>query len=195
MPASSRCRHNFGARERIWDSGGSLNWLSGYYGRPGQVGAGVAFHNGLLKNPAGSAATTGPDAAWNADWGGYDWMLHSDQWDLFRSDRVREFYNGGAWSAVLNITINDGGFAHSAGIEYSDWAVAGFLVYSCNLNTTQIKQVEDWLDDAYCVTPNSNCFASAYHSAVQQPPPPPSAVPECPPANSTTGFCNQATGR
>ena len=170
--------------------------MSGFYGlTTASKGAGVAYHNGVMVNPVGGTGTA-PFAPWVADWGGYDWMLHSDQWDLFRSDRVREFYNGGAWSATLDVTINAGSVgAGSGGVEYSDWAVAAVLIYSCNLTTTQIKQVEAWLDDAYCVTPNSNCFASAYLSAVQQPPPPPSAVPECPPANSTTGFCNQATGR
>ncbi len=133
-------RYNFGARQRIWDGGGTLNWLSGFYGSMTVVtnkAAGVVFHNGWLGSPAGS--TTAPMRAWDFDWGGYDWMLHSDQWDLFRSDRVREFYTGGSWDSRLIITINDG-FNGPNG-EYSDWAVAAALIYNCTLTSSQVQQV------------------------------------------------------
>lgn len=99
--------------------------------------AGVVFHNGWMGNPAGS--TTAPMRAWDFDWGGYDWMLHSDQWDLFRSDRVREFYTGGSWDRGLIITLNDG-FNGPNG-EYSDWAVAAALIYNCTLTSSQLQQV------------------------------------------------------
>jgi hypothetical protein len=99
--------------------------------------AGVAYHAGYLTaGEAVEGASAGPNVAWDSDWGGYDWMLHSDQWNLFRSDRVREFYTDGGWTTPLGITINDGGQQ-----EYSDWAVAAVAIYSCALTRQQIETV------------------------------------------------------
>ena len=98
----------------------------------------MVFHNGQMGNPAGS--TVAPFRAWNLDWGGFDWTLTSDQWNLFRSDRVREFYTGGTWSQPLIITLNDG-YWGVLGDEYSDWAVAAALIYNCTLSASQIQQV------------------------------------------------------
>jgi hypothetical protein len=142
LPALPRS-YNYGARQRIWDAGGTLNWLSGFYGSLTSVtskGAGVVYHNNFMGNPAGS--TVAPFRAWNFDWGGFDWMLTSDQWDLFRSDRVREFYTGGAWSEPLIITLNDG-YNGVLGSEYSDWAVAVALIYNCTLTASQMQQVRE----------------------------------------------------
>jgi hypothetical protein len=102
--------------------------------------AGVAYHDGPLSNPAGSAVNKGPVSAWNFDWGGYDWMLHSDQWSTFRSDRVREFYTSAAWANPVMMTINNGTNGLTA-LEYSDWAVAATLIYNCTLTSTQVQQV------------------------------------------------------
>jgi hypothetical protein len=75
------------------------------------------------------------------DWGGYDWLLHTDQWSLYRSDRVREFFTAtAAWAGGLDITINHGQNGVGSG-EYSDWGVASVLIYNCTLNASQIAQV------------------------------------------------------
>jgi hypothetical protein len=75
------------------------------------------------------------------DWGGYDWLVHTDQWNLYRSDRVREFFSStAAWTGGLDITINHGQNGASSG-EYSDWGVASILLYNCTLNASQIVQV------------------------------------------------------
>jgi hypothetical protein len=49
-------------------------------------------------------------------------------------------------------------------------------------------QVEQWLDDAYCITPLSSCF-SGYLAPVNTPPTPPPSVSTCLPPNTTTTIC------
>ncbi len=57
---------------------------------------------------------------------------------------MRQYIGGGTWPASLIMSVNHGtAGASTNGIEFSDWAVAGAVIYSCNLNSTQIKQV--WL--------------------------------------------------
>lgn len=55
---------------------------------------------------------------------------------------MRAFFNGGTWSAPLIMSVNHGTEgAISSGIEYSDWAVAAALIYSCNLTLSEMQQV------------------------------------------------------
>lgn len=111
----------------------------------------MAYHEGrLLSDPSGSTA------ARDADYGGYDWLLASDQWGLFRSDRVRQATGGGVWRSSLDLTINYG----DSGGQYSDWAVAAALMYNCNLTAAEIKQVRVPSVHVSCGVP-ARCLGSA----------------------------------
>lgn len=55
---------------------------------------------------------------------------------------MRQYIGGGTWPASLIMSVNHGtAGASTNGIEFSDWAVAAAVIYSCNLNAAQIQQV------------------------------------------------------
>jgi hypothetical protein len=137
------CRCEFGKCGRIFDgysNGSPINWLSGHWNSfNSQKAGGVVFHNNVLKNPVDTTQTAAPWVAWaEIDTVGYDWTLSADQWDYFRSDRAREYFNGGEWTNPLQITINDGSMV---GTETSDWGVAVVLLYNRILSATEIATV------------------------------------------------------
>ncbi len=104
------------------------NWLSGHWGSK----VGVAFHQNWL--------TPYLIASENSD----DWILSSDQNDLYRAQGVDvSVARGGNPSFVSPLAIN------KYGAELSDWAVAMVLVYSRTLSLSEITQIERWLYSVY----------------------------------------------
>lgn len=117
--------------KRILQSEGH-NWLSGFWdGR-----AGVAFH--------GAWVTSGSN---RQDYHGTDMFYMTDQQDLFRSngnDRHNASGTTGAGSTI-NLRINAGQFS----AEKSDFRMSELILYSAELTSAQINQVESYLATKY----------------------------------------------
>ena len=120
-------RYKDGAKKRIFQ-GVTENWASGFYDGK----AGVAFHNGYI-----TAAT---------DLYGYNWVISSDQRNLYRAHSV-DFTAGTAGSPGYpsRIGLNFG----AATSEYSEWAVAEVLVYNRVLSASEMLSVENYLRVKY----------------------------------------------
>ena len=116
-----------GAKKRIFQ-GVTENWASGFYDGK----AGVAFHNGYITAPT--------------DLYGYNWVISSDQRNLYRAQNV-DFTSGTAGSPgyPTRIGLNFG----AATSEYSDWAVAEVLIYNRLLTATEMLTVENYLRSKY----------------------------------------------
>jgi hypothetical protein len=58
-------------------------------------------------------------------------------------------------------------------------------------------QVETWLDNIYCITPHSTCYADSIFAPPASPPPPPPYYEGggCAPSNTSSFFCNSTTGK
>ena len=120
-------RYKDGAKKRIFQ-GVTENWASGFYDGK----AGVAYHNGYITAPT--------------DLYGYNWVISSDQRNLYRAQNV-DFTLGTAGSPgyPTRIGLNFG----AATSEYSDWAVAEVLVYNRLLTVTEMFSVENYLRVKY----------------------------------------------
>jgi hypothetical protein len=120
-------KYNNGAKKRIFQ-GVTTNWASGFYDGK----AGVAFHNGYITAPT--------------DLYGYNWVISSDQRNLYRAQSV-DFTSGTAGSPgyPTRIGLNFG----AATTEYSDWAVAEVLIYNRLLTATEMLSVENYLRAKY----------------------------------------------
>lgn len=120
-------RYKDGARQRIFQ-GVTENWASGFYDGK----SGVAFHNGYITAPT--------------DLYGYNWVISSDQRNLYRAHSVN-FTSGTAGSPgyPTRIGLNFG----AATSEYSDWAVAEVLIYNRVLTATEMLSVENYLRAKY----------------------------------------------
>ena len=120
-------KYNNGAKKRIFQ-GVTENWASGFYDGK----AGVAFHNGYITAPT--------------DLYGYNWVISSDQRNLYRAQNV-DFTSGTAGSPgyPTRIGLNFG----AATSEYSDWAVAEVLIYNRLLTATEMLSVENYLRAKY----------------------------------------------
>ena len=144
-------RYNGINKNRIID-GVATNWFSGFsysYNTTIAGGcAGTAYHGSLMMT--------------YVDFHGRDWVISSDQKNLYRSNGV---LRGGAspyaTGASDNISVNYGLSA-----SYSDWAVAEVIVFERELNTNAITYIEQYLSEKYGIertvpVPNAVSLANA----------------------------------
>jgi hypothetical protein len=118
-------KFNGSQKGRIFD-GTTINWLSGFWaGR-----SGMAYHN-----PAGWITAT-------TDLHGSNWVVSSDQNNLYRSQGVDRLTSTPTTGGSDRIAINNGAFRLS---DSSDWAVAEVLVYNRTLTLAEIQTVETYL--------------------------------------------------
>lgn len=119
-------KYNGASRNRIFDGLGT-NWLSGFHlGK-----SGVAYHDNWITP--------------QVDVHGTNWVVSTDQKDLYRSNRVQRSTTTGVTTSV-QITINAGVYVSG---ESSDWACACVIVYNRTLSAAEIIQVEDYLYRKY----------------------------------------------
>jgi hypothetical protein len=114
-----------GTQGRIFD-GIVQNWLSGFH----NFRAGVAYHMGWVAN--------------GADLHGTNWVVSTDQNNLYRSNGVLRGNSGAGTSGQTydRISIN---YGTASTTEPSDWAVSEVLVYNRTLTTEEITSVEAYL--------------------------------------------------
>jgi hypothetical protein len=113
------------SRKRIFD-GVTSNWLSGFYDGK----SGVANHGGWLTA--------------QADIHGDNWLVSTDQKDLYRSNGVDRTISGSG-SISRQLSINYGNYTG----ELSDWAVAEVIVYNRELSMNEYLSVESYLRSKY----------------------------------------------
>lgn len=129
LPTSSsytlfhRTRYNGENKHRIVTSevGSRCNWLSGHDAGK----AGVAHHHAWI-TPA-------------IDIHGTDWVISSDQKDLYRSNGIQRSTSGANGDRQCQIGIN------LASYEKSDWAVSDVIMYDRELSLSEIEEVEEYL--------------------------------------------------
>lgn len=123
-------KYNGSTQKRIFDDyqGGSINWLSGFW--EGQ--SGVAYHNGWITGTSGVH--------------GSNWVLSVDQKDLYKSNGTQRSSTTGSTTSV-SLSINYGNFTG----ERSDWAVACIIAYNRTLTSTEIQQMELYLNRKYAI--------------------------------------------
>lgn len=119
-------------RGRIFD-GVTNNWLSGFH----TAKAGVAYHG-----------DTGGWVTGTTDLHGTNWVISSDQNNLYRSQGVNRTVANYANGANASLAINHGSYVS---VEPSDWAVAAVIVFNRTLTTNEIVQVETFLNRRYVV--------------------------------------------
>lgn len=120
-------RYN-GTRQRIFDAY-SGNFLSGFHANK----AGVAYHQAWI-TPQSNVHDN-------------NWVLSVDQKDLYRSNGVQRSTTNGVMTAV-SLSINHGNFVST---ESSDWVVACVIAYNRTLSSTEIQQMELYLNRKYSV--------------------------------------------
>jgi hypothetical protein len=114
-------------RRRIFD-GIENNWLSGFYGGR----SGVAHH--------GSWVTP------QTDLHGNQWVLSTDQRNMYRSNETDRTSSGYSTGKSTQMTINYGDFVST---DSSDWACAEVIVYNRELTSTEYLAVEAYLSVKY----------------------------------------------
>jgi hypothetical protein len=123
-----------GRRGRIFD-GDDKNWFSGFHGGK----AGAAYH--------GSSLLT---AASQGDIHGYNWVISTDQVDMYRSNLRNRTVDNSSQHQNAILTINNGVMARGApSTEASDWMVAAVIVYARKLTMSEILLVETYLNKVY----------------------------------------------
>ena len=113
-------------RERIFD-GVTSNWLSGFW----EGKSGVAHHDGWLTQNS-------------EDIHGDNWLISTDQKDLYRSNGVDRTTTGSG-STSRQLSINYGVRTD----ERSDWAVAEVIVYNRELSSSEYLSIESYLTSKY----------------------------------------------
>jgi len=113
-------------RKRIFD-GVTSNWLSGFHDGK----SGIAYHNGWLTQTS-------------EDIHGDNWLISTDQKDLYRSNGVDRTTTGSG-STSRQLSIN---YGHYTG-ERSDWAVAEVIVYNRELSSSEYLSIESYLTTKY----------------------------------------------
>jgi hypothetical protein len=113
-------RYRGGSRERIW-TGISSNWLSGFWGNA----SGVQYHEGWLSE---------------GDKHGDNWVISSDQHNLYRSNGVTRGTSGnGNYNTAVDINNQ----------EASDFHLAEVILYNRALTLSEIQAVEGYLSTKY----------------------------------------------
>ena len=120
-------KYNNGVKKRIFQ-GVSTDWASGFYSGK----SGVAYHNGYITAPV--------------DLYNYNWVISSDQKDLYRAHSV-DFTTGTSGSPGFpsRIGLNFG----QASTEYSDWAVGEVIIYNRKLTAAEMLSVENYIRVKY----------------------------------------------
>lgn len=123
-------------RGRIFDGFGD-NWLSGFWN--GQ--AGVAYHNGEVNNIS-------------FDYHGNNWVISTDQYNLYKSNGVNRTGDNGAtgpgtMSGNTILSIHYGNSSGPTGNEDSTWVCSEVIFYTRQLNSTEIQNVEGYLANKY----------------------------------------------
>jgi hypothetical protein len=119
-------KYNGATTARIFD-GVASNWLSGFHsGR-----AGVAYHMNWI------TAETNLHAS--------NWVLSTDQNSLYRSNGVDRTIAAPGTPSNNQLSLNWGYWSG----ERSIWAVACVIIYNRTLTTSEIAQVECWLNRRY----------------------------------------------
>jgi hypothetical protein len=113
-------RYNPGTSRRIW-TGVSANWLSGFWSNA----SGVQYHEGWLSE---------------GDKHGNNWVISSDQHNLYRSNGVTRG-NAGNGSYNTTVDINN--------TESSDFHLAEVILYNRALTLSEIQGVEAYLSNKY----------------------------------------------
>jgi len=119
-------KYNGANKNHIFDAT-SGNFLSGFHSNK----AGVAYHEAWI-TPTN-------------DVHGTNWVLSVDQKDLYKSNGVQRSTTNGVMTAV-SLSINHGAFVSW---EASDWAVACVIAYNRTLNSSEIQQMELYLNRKY----------------------------------------------
>lgn len=119
-------KYNGSTQLRIFDAY-SGNWLSGFW----SAKSGIAYHEGWITP--------------TSDVHGSNWVLSVDQKDLYKSNGTQRSTTTGNL-ATVSLSINHGSFA--AG-ESSDFAVACVIAYNRTLSSTEIQQMELYLNRKY----------------------------------------------
>ena len=123
-------KYNSGVKQRIFQ-GVTTDWASGFY----QGKAGVAYHNGYI-TPA-------------IDLYGYQWVISSDQSNLYRAQSY-DFTSGTPGTPSYDRIGLNYGFKTG---EYSDWAVAEVILYNRKLSASEMTSVEAYLRSKYPCLP------------------------------------------
>jgi hypothetical protein len=116
------------SRGRIFN-GATLNWLSGFHGGR----SGVAYHG----DP-----TNGGWVTPQTDLHGNQWVLSTDQRNMYRSNGTNRTSSGYSDGASDQLTIN-------TRYEYSDWACAEVIVFDRELTSAEYLSVEAYLTVKY----------------------------------------------
>lgn len=106
-------------------TGSTNNWLSGHWSGL----SGVAYHEGWVTQLSNSHEYN-------------NWVISSDQINLYRGNMVMRGNSGG--TASTRLSINAGTYA-----EYSAWQCTEVIVYNRALSESEIIQVETYLDKRY----------------------------------------------
>jgi hypothetical protein len=127
-------KYNGSTRGRIIDGySGTVNWLSGFHSSK----SGVAYHG-----------NTGSWMTGITDLHGLNWVISTDQKNVYRSQGVSRTNAGFSTGVSDLISINHG---DAVATEPSDWACACVIVYNRELTTNEIVQVETFLNRRYSV--------------------------------------------
>ena len=167
-------------RRRIWDSytvsgeGSHSDWLSGHY----------SGDNRWYR--------TGNWIFYGTFFSGDDWLMVTDTWQRARWDRSRDssFASAITHNYKLGVSIN-----HGASGETTAWSVMFAAFYDRILTDEEMLQTEEWMDNSFCITPLSTCYADTLAPPPSPPPPPPNVEGVgCVSDNTTDFFCNATTG-
>lgn len=126
----SIARYNGVNKQRIIE-GINNNWLSGHWG----TNTRVAYHEGWVtssSSPANAVLT--------------EWVLSTDQRNLYRGNKIERGTSGGTQDCRLSIHYGKYTFEYA---ERSDWAVYAILVYNRQLDSTEYTAVENYLSGLY----------------------------------------------
>lgn len=124
----SIARYNGSTRARIIE-GINNNWLSGHW----NAQTCVAYHEGWV------TSSNSPNPI------GTNWVLSTDQRNLYRGNKNTYGTSGGTQDCRLSIHYG----TYTSSSEVSDWAVYTILVYNRELNSTEYTAVENYLSGLY----------------------------------------------
>lgn len=121
-------KYNGSTKQRIFDSyGAGDNWLSGFW----SGNTGCAHHNTWITP--------------YSDIHGNNWVLSVDQKDFYKSNGTQRSTLTGITTAP-SVSINYGNYSSG---ESSDFACACVIAYNRTLNSTEISQMELYLNRKY----------------------------------------------
>lgn len=132
-------RYNGATQKRLFTHS-SQNWISGFWN--GASGVAYRGNKWLNSNPSTNPTTRH----------GSDWVLSTDQNNLYRSFGAQRSVTGAAAGSVTTVTplnLNYGIDGGSGLNDQSDWAAACVLVFNRTLSLAEYLSVEDYLASKY----------------------------------------------